>query len=84
MILQHDKRKTNPYFTVPYIKAISQSLTPITKNLSLAFSIANTLKKYITTGKDILQLELMSRNDIVYRINCRNCEAKYKAIKNQD
>ena len=35
----------------------------------------NTLKKYITTGKDIL--ETASHHDVVYRISCNDCDASY-------
>jgi len=47
--------------------------------------IPNTLKKYITTRKDIL--ETASHHDVVYRISCNDCDASYwlnkKAIENK-
>jgi len=39
----------------------------------LAFSASNSLSKFIKTGKD--PLEHSSRCDVVYQINCRDCEA---------
>jgi len=65
------------YFTIPYIRSISESFIPITKKFShdIAFSIPNTMNKIIKRGKD--KIEHMSTNDRVYKINCLNCEKSY-------
>lgn len=44
----------NRFFTVPYVKTISESFVPIASNINrkTAFSIPNTLKRFIKMGKD--------------------------------
>jgi len=42
---------------------------------SMSHSILNTLKTYIKRGKDVL--EVLSHQDIVYKIKRNNCEATY-------
>jgi len=72
-----DNTNKKDYFTVPHIYTISESFSPIAKkfNFNIFFNIPNTLKKYIKTGKD--SLDTMSRQDVVYKINCFECEASY-------
>jgi len=41
----------------------------------MSFSIFNTLKRYIKRGKD--RLDVLSHQDVVYKINCIDCEATY-------
>jgi len=41
----------------------------------LAFFITNTLKSFIKRGKD--KLELLSNQNVVYKISCDDCEASY-------
>ena len=41
----------------------------------LAFFIINTLKSFIKRGKD--KLELLSNQNMVYKISCDDCEASY-------
>ncbi|KYN22608.1 hypothetical protein ALC57_04991, partial [Trachymyrmex cornetzi] len=79
----HNKNKTgnilvkDKYFTIPYVKSISESFLPISSmfHCKLAFTIPNTLKGLIRKGKD--KLELMSNQNVVYKISCENCEASY-------
>jgi len=44
----------NKYFTIPYVKSVSESFRPIAfkMNSKLAFSIPNALNKYIKRDKD--------------------------------
>lgn len=59
----------NKYFIIPYVKSISESFTPIATKLNLktVYTIPNTLKKFISHGKD--KLDPMSYQDIVYKIS---------------
>ncbi|KYN28478.1 hypothetical protein ALC57_02090 [Trachymyrmex cornetzi] len=80
--LNNEKKKSNPlirekYFTIPYVKSISESFLPISTmfHCKLAFTIPNTLKSFIRRGKD--KLEFLSNQNIVYKISCKNCDASY-------
>jgi len=66
-----------PIFTIPYVKNISEKFRRISKkhDPTLAFSTYNSLSKFIKTGKN--QLNQSSCCDVVYQINCRDCEAGY-------
>jgi len=59
------------------VKNISENFKRVTKkhNLNLAFSITNSLSNFIKTGKD--QLNVSSYCNVVYQINCNDCEASY-------
>jgi len=67
----------NKYFTVPYIKYMSKSFKSISKKFGfpLAFTIPNTLNFFIKTGKD--KIERSNRCNVVYKIDCNDCEASY-------
>jgi len=67
-----------PYFTFPYVSCIYKKFIQYFKNITfskLAFSCYNKLSKFIKVHKDVLSLS--SRSNVVYRINCLNCEASY-------
>jgi len=65
------------FFTVPFIKHISNSLKTISSKLGcpLAFTIPNTLNIFIKTGKD--KIDNYNRCGVVYKINCKDCEVSY-------
>jgi len=65
------------FFTIPYVKTISESFQPIAKRygFDVAYSVPNTLNKFIKRGKD--KIEKLENNDCVYKINCLNCNATY-------
>jgi len=65
------------FFTVPYVKSISESFRPITIKFgfNIAYSIPNTLHKFIKRGKD--KINLTSQSECVYKIKCQNCENSY-------
>jgi len=55
----------NRFFSIPYVKTISELFFPVAVgiNKKIAFTIANTLKKYITRGKN--KLDHMSHQKVV-------------------
>ena len=66
------------YFTVPYVEGISHKFKYIFKDdpmISMAYTGLNRLSRFIRAQKDILPQE--SRSNVVYRINCNDCEASY-------
>jgi len=66
------------YFTIPYVSCISKKFIQFFKNISfnkLAFSCNNKLNKFIKIHKDVLSSS--SRTNMVYQINCLNCDASY-------
>jgi len=66
------------YFCVFYISTVSESFAPLASKYSfnIAYSIPNTLRRYIKYGKDSLD-PTVTRQDIVYKISCHDCEASY-------
>ncbi|KYN16344.1 hypothetical protein ALC57_11400, partial [Trachymyrmex cornetzi] len=68
---------TDKYFTIPYVRSVSESFLPISSmfHCKLAFTIPNTLKGLIRRGKD--KLDIFSNNNVVYKIDCENCDACY-------
>ncbi|KYN20260.1 hypothetical protein ALC57_07164, partial [Trachymyrmex cornetzi] len=65
------------YFTIPYVRSISESFLPISSvfHCKLAFTIPNTLRGLIRRGKD--RLNFLSNQNVVYKISCENCDASY-------
>jgi len=74
---QMSKINQKNYFTIPYVRSISGSFLPIVKKygFDIAFSVPNTLNRFIKRGKDII--EPMLQNDCVYIIECLNCDMTY-------
>jgi len=78
---KEDKKLTssakNEYFTIPYVNSVSESFLPVCERFGfrIAYSIHNTLRKFIKRGKDAL--DLWSHRDVVYKISCNDCEATY-------
>jgi len=67
-----------PYFTIPYVSSIFKKFTQFFKSITfskLAFCCYNKLNKFIRAHKDVLSLSV--RSNVVYRINCLNCDASY-------
>jgi len=75
----HDLKESenNPsFFIVPYVSHIAKKFIKYFKNISfckLAFSCMDKLNKFIKVHKDILST--LSRPNVVYKINCSNCDA---------
>jgi len=80
-IKQHPKEERSSnnkqFFTIPYVKNISENFKRVAKkyNLNLAFSTTNSFSNFIKTGKD--RLSVSSHCNVVYRIDCNDCEANY-------
>jgi len=76
-IIESDSTLEKRWFTVPYMKGISESFKNITKkyDFNLAYTTTNSLQKYIKTGKDCLNLA--SCCGVVYKINCQDCDVSY-------
>jgi len=72
-----DQMSDAEYFTIPYIKSVSESFIPISKKygFNIAFSIPSTLHSFIKCGKD--RLDRMSQHGVVYKITCHDCDASY-------
>ncbi|KYQ55827.1 hypothetical protein ALC60_05264, partial [Trachymyrmex zeteki] len=73
----HNAYIKEKYFTISYVKSIFESFLPISSmfHYKLAFYISNTLKCLIKRGKD--KLDLLSNQNVVYKISCDDCEASY-------
>jgi len=78
-----DDRETNnnekiSYFTIPYVDGISERFEYFFKNestINIAYTGLNKLNKFIRAQKDKLPLD--SHSNVVYRIDCKDCEASY-------
>jgi len=71
--LERNKR----YFVIPYVKSISEITTSMfDKSLvTTGYRGLNKLDKIIKVQKD--PTEHTHKNNIVYKINCNNCDASY-------
>jgi len=70
--------KNSSYFVIPYVSTIAKKFIKYFKNISfckLAFSCYDQLNKFIKVHKDTLPS--LSRSNVVYKINCLNCDASY-------
>jgi len=65
------------FFTIPYVRSISESFLPLAKKYGydIAYSVPNTLNRFIKRGKD--KIEPTMQNDVVYKINCQDCNSSY-------
>jgi len=72
-----DAASKKEFFTIPYVKSISESFKPIINKFGfhIAYSVPNTLRSIIKCGKD--ELDSMSHHGVVYKISCHDCEASY-------
>ena len=69
--------KQEDFFTVPYVKRISERFSKLTKKygFNVAYSCGNSLNKFIKKGKD--KIDNLCRSNVVYKIKCLECEASY-------
>jgi len=73
-----DEPNTIPFFTIPFVSSIAGKFLKYFKNISfvnLAFTCCNKLNNFIRVHKD--NLPSLSRPNVVYKIDCSNCEASY-------
>jgi len=69
---------SHSYFIIPYVSCISKKFMQLFKNNSfckLVFSCYNKLSKFIKIHKDALPSS--SRSNVVYKINCLDCDTSY-------
>ena len=65
------------FFTIPYVSSVSEKFLSFSRKFDckVAFTIPFKLNKFITTGKD--HIDSLSCNDVVYKINCKDCDSSY-------
>jgi len=65
------------WFTVPFIKSITDKFKNITNGTvsRLSFFSTNKLSSFIKVHKD--PLPKLSKMNVVYKISCKNCDASY-------
>ncbi|KYN18252.1 hypothetical protein ALC57_09445 [Trachymyrmex cornetzi] len=66
------------YFTIPFVPAIADKFKKFFKNnrvIRLAYVGLYKLSKFIRIQKD--KLPILSRSSVVYKINCKDCNASY-------
>ncbi|XP_024887386.1 uncharacterized protein LOC112464565, partial [Temnothorax curvispinosus] len=63
--------------TIPYIKGCSESICKALRNkgFDVVYTVSKKLDRIINSGKD--RLASVKRTELVYEINCLNCEACY-------
>ncbi|KYN22022.1 hypothetical protein ALC57_05589 [Trachymyrmex cornetzi] len=72
-----DSNLIKKYFTIPYIQNISEKFKRIAdkNNYKVPYKPINTLSSVIKLGKD--KLKKMESSQVVYKINCTNCDSTY-------
>ncbi|EFN74754.1 hypothetical protein EAG_01936, partial [Camponotus floridanus] len=72
-----DSGENASYFVLPFYSNISDKFNKITRNtnIKVAFFSENKLNIFIKTHKD--PIPKLDNNNVVYGINCLNCEAMY-------
>jgi len=66
----------NKIFLIPYMKNVSSDIKRIVKNcVDVIYSIPKKLDLFIKKGKD--RLNVGKNTEIVYKINCTNCDQTY-------
>lgn len=68
---------THNYLTIPYIKGLSEHLRFALNRcgFEVVYTIPKRLDKFIRKGKDCVSLE--KRTEVVYKIDCRDCNMSY-------
>jgi len=76
---ENEKERVKPlYFTIPYVSSIASNFIQFFKKIpfcKLAFSCLNKLDRFVGVHKDVLPV--LSRSNVVYQINCRDCDSSY-------
>jgi len=65
------------FFVIPYIKPISDMISSVfyKSDTMVGFRCLNKLNRFIKVQKD--QSQPSTRNNVVYKINCKDCDASY-------
>lgn len=75
LTVQRQLMSTN-FFAVPYVQYVSESFrSALQENVRLAFVRQNSLGRYVRALKDPLSRQ--TNTDVIYRIDCTNCNASY-------
>jgi len=72
-----DPENKKHFFVIPYVRNISEiTASLINKSFfTVGFRIINKIDKIVKVQKD--QIEYAQKNNVVYKINCKNCEVTY-------
>jgi len=79
--ISKDKVDTDPeikrnYFVIPYVCGISTVASMFNKSVfTVGFRGLNKLNNIVRVQKDYV--EHSHKNNVVYKINCKNCDASY-------
>ena len=74
----NNEEKINKFFTIPFIPLLSEKIRKFFKKDSLihiAYKGINNLRGFIRGDKGVRPK--LSHTDVVYKIDCRDCEASY-------
>jgi predicted GIY-YIG superfamily endonuclease len=73
----NDMQNTSVFFTVPFVSSISEKFRGVTKdlNMRISYQSLNKLSRFIKVHKD--PLPDSSKRNVVYKINCKSCDASY-------
>ncbi|EZA61674.1 hypothetical protein X777_10506 [Ooceraea biroi] len=74
---QVDRNNGKECITIPYIKNLSENIERILRGVGfkVLFTIPKKLDRMIRRGKDTLPKD--KQTNVVYRINCLQCDASY-------
>jgi len=74
----NQNENNQPFFVIPYVFAMAKKFSKFFRGIpfmKLAFACYNKLNRFIKVHKD--SLSTSSRPNVVYKINCSNCDASY-------
>ena len=73
----NNNNKVSKFFSIPYVPCFSDRFKRVTRDIdmTLSFSGLNNLRSIIRVHKD--PLPLLSRMNVIYKIDCLNCDASY-------
>jgi len=66
---------TKKFFIIPYIRNISEITTSLINKSIFTVGYLNKLDRIIKVHKD--QTEYQHKNNVIYKIYCKNCDASY-------
>jgi len=69
-----EPEKNFSYFIIPYVSSIAKKFIKYYKNISFCKLVSRVMINWINSLKISF---LLSRSNVVYKINCLNCDASY-------